>query len=290
MLINEIAKSCDITKKAVQYYVEQGLLVPKVLENGYKDFSEQDVEVLRQIVLYRKLGLSVSDIKETLNYPDKLTCILHQRTLELEREKAKQKLLRRIENGEKIENLELEINNIGSNTIIINKLLELFPGYYGKFISLNFSRYLTCEIETKEQMEAFYQIITFFDNVPDINLSEDLQQYLDEYSSAYSSEEELEMINHFLQEKHVAIQDMEKFVRNNKEHLDEYKKMQQTEEFKNSPAFGLMEYMKRFCSNNGYNDIFIPAMRRLSPLYNEYYEQMNKANDKFIEIYPEYLE
>ena len=68
-----------------------------------------------------------------------------------------------------------EINNIGLNTIIINKLLELFPGYYGKFISLNFSRYLSCEIETKEQMEAFYQIITFFDNVPDINLLENLQ-------------------------------------------------------------------------------------------------------------------
>ena len=48
--------------------------------------------------------------------------------------------------------------------------------------------------------------------------------------------------------------------------------------------------MKSFCANNGYNDIFIPAMRRLSPLYNEYYEQMIRANDKFIEIYPEYLE
>ena len=290
MLINEVAKICNITKKAVQYYVEEELIVPNVLENGYKDFSEQDAMLLKKIVLYRKLGLSVSDIKKIFNCPDNLTCILHQRTLELEREKTKQKLLKRIEDGEKVENLEFEINNIGLNTIIINKLLELFPGYYGKFISLNFSRYLSCEIETKEQMEAFYQIIAFFDNVPDVNLSEDLQQYLDEYSLVYSSEDGLEMINHILQEKHVAIQDIEKFVMNNKELLDEYKKIQQTEEFKNSPAFCLMEYMKSFCANNGYIDIYIPAMRRLSPLYNEYYEQMIRANDKFIEIYPEYLE
>ena len=290
MLINEVAKMCNITKKAVQYYVEEELIIPNVLENGYKDFSEQDAILLKKIVLYRKLGLSVGDLKNILGDSNKLACILHQRTLELELEKAKQKLLKRIEHGEKVENLEHEINNIGSNTIIINKLLELFPGYYGKFISLNFSRYLTSEIETKEQMEAFYQIITFLDNVPDINLSEDLQQYLDECSLVYSSEDGLEMINNILQEKHAAIQDIEEFVKNNKEILDEYKKMQQTEEFKNSPAFGLMEYMKRFCSNNGYNDIFIPAMRRLSPLYNEYYEQMIKANDKFIEIYPEYLE
>lgn len=139
MLINEIAKSCNITKKAVQYYVEQGLLVPNVLENGYKDFSEQDVEVLKQVVLYRKLGLSISEIKRVLENYNELTYILHQRTLELEREKEKQELLKRLETGEKIENLEQEINNINSNSIIIKKLLELFPSYYGKFISLNFS-------------------------------------------------------------------------------------------------------------------------------------------------------
>ena len=290
MLINEIAKKCNTTKKAVQYYVEQGLIVPNVLENGYKDFSEQDTKLLKQIVLYRKLGLSISEIKRVLVNHIELTYILHQRTLELEREKVKQELLKRLETGEKLENLELEINNISSNTIVIKKLLELFPGYYGKFISLNFSRYLTGKIETEEQMKAFCQIIEFFDNVPDINLPDDLQQYLDDYLEEYSSKEGIEKINHILQGKDNAVQNIDEFVKNNKDILDEYKKMKQTDTYKNSPAFRLMEYMKRFCTINGYYDIFIPAMRMLSPLYNEYYEQMLKANDKFIRIYPEYLE
>ena len=290
MLINEIAKKCNTTKKAVQYYVEQGLIVPNVLENGYKDFSEQDTKLLKQIVLYRKLGLSISEIKRVLENHNELTYILHQRTLELEREKVKQELLKRLETGEKLENLELEINNISSNTIVIKKLLELFPGYYGKFISLNFSRYLTGKIETEEQMKAFCQIIEFFDNVPDINLPDDLQQYLDDCLEEYSSKEGIEKINHILQGKDNAVQDIDEFVKNNKDILDEYKKMKQTDTYKNSPAFRLMEYMKRFCTINGYYDIFIPAMRMLSPLYNEYYEQMLKANDKFIRIYPEYLE
>ena len=290
MLINEIAKKCNTTKKAVQYYVEQGLIVPNVLENGYKDFSEQDTKLLKQIVLYRKLGLSISEMKRVLENHNELTYILHQRTLELEREKVKQELLKRLETGEKLENLELEINNISSNTIVIKKLLELFPGYYGKFISLNFSRYLTGKIETEEQMKAFCQIIEFFDNVPDINLPDDLQQYLDDCLEEYSSKEGIEKINHILQGKDNAVQDIDEFVKNNKDILDEYKKMKQTDTYKNSPAFRLMEYMKRFCTINGYYDIFIPAMRMLSPLYNEYYEQMLKANDKFIRIYPEYLE
>lgn len=48
MLINEIAKKYHVTKKAVQYYVEQGMLVPDILENGYKNFSKQD-EIMFQI-------------------------------------------------------------------------------------------------------------------------------------------------------------------------------------------------------------------------------------------------
>lgn len=290
MLINEIAKKCKITKKAVQYYTQQGLIVPVVMENGYHNFSEQDAEILKQVVLYRKLGLSISEIKGVLRNHKELTSILHQRTLELEREKLKQELLKRIENGEKVENLEREINNINSNTVIVKRLLELFPSYYGKFISLNFSRYLSGKIETEEQMKAFQQIIEFFDNVPDINLPEDLQQYLDEYLEVYSSEEGTKIISDILQKKDHAMQNIDEFVEDHKEFLDEYKKWKQTEEFKNSPAFRLMEYMKQFCTNNGYYDVFIPAMRKLSPLYNEYYEQMLKANDEFVRIYPEYLE
>lgn len=289
MLINEIAKKCKITKKAVQYYTQQGLIVPVVMENGYHNFSEQDAEILKQVVLYRKLGLSISEIKGVLRNHKELTSILHQRTLELEREKLKQELLKRIENGEKVENLEREINNINSNTVIVKRLLELFPSYYGKFISLNFSRYLSGKIETEEQMKAFQQIIEFFDNVPDINLPEDLQQYLDEYLEVYSSEEGTKIISDILQKKDHAMQNIDEFVENHKEILDDYNKLKQTEEFKNSPAFRLMEYMKQFCTNNGYYDVFIPAMRKLSPLYNEYYEQMLKANDEFVRIYPEYL-
>lgn len=289
MLINEIAKKCKITKKAVQYYTQQGLIIPAVMENGYHNFSEQDSEILKQVVLYRKLGLSISEIKGVLRNHKELTSILHQRTLELEQEKLKQELLKRIENGEKVENLETEINNINSNAIIVKRLLELFPSYYGKFFALNFSRYLSGKIETEEQKKAFQQIIEFFDNVPDIDLPEDLQQYLDEYLEVYSSEEGTKIISDILQKKDHAMQNIDEFVENHKEILDDYNKLKQTEEFKNSPAFRLMEYMKQFCTNNGYYDVFIPAMRKLSPLYNEYYEQMLKANDEFVRIYPEYL-
>lgn len=290
MLIHEVAKRCNITKKAVQYYVEQGLVVPKISENGYSDFSETDVEVLRKVSLYRCLGLSVSEIKKVLESKDSLKGILYQRTLELEREKVKQELLKQVAEGAEIENLEEKISSIDSKSIIIKRLLDLFPSYYGKFISLNFARYLTGKIETEEQMKAFQEIIEFFDNIPNLELSMELQMFLDEYLDYYSSEDGVEKINTIILGKEDAMQDIDAFVKNNKEILDEYYNFKQSDAYKNSPAYQLMEVMKQFCASSGYYDVFIPAMRRLSPTYDAYYVQMLKANEQFMKNHPEYCD
>lgn len=290
MLINEVAKSCNLTKKAVEYYAEQGMICPNILRNGYRDFSKQDIEILKKIALYRKLGLRISEIKSVLANTNELKSILYRKTLEIEQEKAKQDILQRLCNGESLEKLEQEINTVNSKSIIIKKLTDLFPGYYGKFISLNFARYLTGRIETNEQMEAFKEIIDFFDDVPDIEIPKELKEYLDAYLAEYASEDGQEKINCMLQTKNEAVKDIDAFVRKNKEALDLYYEYRQTEMFKNSPANRLMEWMKQVCAANGYYERFIPAMRRLSPLYNEYYEQMLKANAQFLKSYPEYAE
>jgi len=289
MLINEVAKQCGITKKAVQYYVEQHMVNPYILENGYKDFTAQDVEIIKRIVLFRRLGLSILEIKKVLEKKDNIKSILYQRTLDMEREKIRHSILKKIAEGEFVENLSSEINEINSKSVIIKRLLDLFPSYYGKFISLNFSRYLTEPIETEEQKNAFQEIIEFFDNVPDMTIPIPLQEYLDQYLELYSGEEGTEKINSILQGKQEAVQDINSFVDNNKEILDAYHSFKQTEEYKSSPAYQLMELMKEFCSSSGYYDVFIPAMRRLSPLYNEYYEQMLRANEEFVKKHPEYV-
>lgn len=289
MLINEVAKMCDVTKKAIQYYVSQGVITPTVLENGYSDFSEEDVNLLKKVVLYRRLGLSVPEIKRVLQDQNDVKEILYQRVLELEREKVKQGILRQLSEGVDIEDLTKDINQIDANTIIIRRLLDLFPSYYGKFISLNFARYLTGTIETEEQMEAFGDIIEFFDNVPDFDIPSDLQEFMDEQLELYSSDEGVKKINAIIQGKHDAMKDINAFVKENKEVLDEYTRFKQSEEYKNSPAYRMMELMKEFCATSGYYDVFIPAMRKLSPMYNEYYEQMLVANEKFIREHPEYV-
>ena len=51
-----------------------------------------------------------------------------------------------------------------------------------------------------------------------------------------------------------------------------------------------MEVLKQYCASSGYNEVFIPEMRRLSPAYDAYYVQMLNANEEFMKNYPEYCE
>ena len=63
MLIGEAAKEVGTTKKAIEYYEEQGLISPEISENGYRSFSNEDVIKLRKISVLRSLGLSVAEIR-----------------------------------------------------------------------------------------------------------------------------------------------------------------------------------------------------------------------------------
>lgn len=66
MRIQEVCAALGLTKKAVEYYIQQELLSPKALDNGYRQFSKQDIERLRKISVLRKLGLTIKEIKQTL--------------------------------------------------------------------------------------------------------------------------------------------------------------------------------------------------------------------------------
>lgn len=64
MKINEVEAQVGITKKNIRFYEEQGLLSPRrSSENGYRDYSGKEVDILRQIKLMRKLGVPLEEIR-----------------------------------------------------------------------------------------------------------------------------------------------------------------------------------------------------------------------------------
>lgn len=65
--ISQVAKIFKITKYTIRHYIDEHLLEPLKDEvNGYYVFSEEDLYRLYQVITFRKIGYSISSIKELL--------------------------------------------------------------------------------------------------------------------------------------------------------------------------------------------------------------------------------
>ena len=63
MNIKEIEERSGLPRSGIRYYEAEGLLSPARLENGYRDYSEADLETLLKIKRLRGLGLTLAGIR-----------------------------------------------------------------------------------------------------------------------------------------------------------------------------------------------------------------------------------
>ncbi|MGN0513433.1 MAG: MerR family transcriptional regulator [Lachnospiraceae bacterium] len=64
MTIKEMEQILDIPRATIRFYEKEGLINPQREANGYRDYSEEDVERLKKVIIFRKIGLTVSDIED----------------------------------------------------------------------------------------------------------------------------------------------------------------------------------------------------------------------------------
>ena len=67
MKINDVEKQLNIPKATIRFYEKEGLLNPKRNENSYREYDQEDIELLKKIIVLRKIGIPVEDIKLLLN-------------------------------------------------------------------------------------------------------------------------------------------------------------------------------------------------------------------------------
>lgn len=286
MLIKEVCKITGLTKKAIEYYEEKGLIAPKIEDNGYRNFSEEDVKRLKEISLLRKLGLNIAEIRSVLDKENRsavLTKIKHQKDLELEKSGKKQQLLNQLIEGENLDEIIHQVEHLDKQQTIKEKLLNAFPGYYGRFLALHFGRFMNDRILTKEQEIAYNTVVEFLDSVENFIIPPELEKFF-EGAASYIDTELMENITTNIIK---AIEDIDGYIEQNKDVLDQYIAYKNSEEYKQSPIYKIQSLLLEFQRTNGYYDVFIPNMRKLSPSYDEYYKKLERANEKFVEQYPE---
>ena len=65
MKINQVAELVGITKKNIRFYEEQKLVEPgRDSQNGYREYSMDDVRQLEKVKLFRQLGVSCESIRK----------------------------------------------------------------------------------------------------------------------------------------------------------------------------------------------------------------------------------
>ena len=63
MRISEVAKLTGLNVSGIRFYERKGLLTPeRETESKYRDYTQEDVVLMKKILLYRKMGLSVDTI------------------------------------------------------------------------------------------------------------------------------------------------------------------------------------------------------------------------------------
>ncbi len=67
MTIKEVEQKLEVPRATVRFYEKEGLIYPERGENGYREYSEEDIVTLKRIIILRKLGISVSDIEDILD-------------------------------------------------------------------------------------------------------------------------------------------------------------------------------------------------------------------------------
>lgn len=86
MNIKEIEARSGLARANIRYYEKEGLLNPARRENGYRDYSEEDLKLLEKIRLMRELGISLEEIRELEKTPDSLSAIIEQRIKAIDEE------------------------------------------------------------------------------------------------------------------------------------------------------------------------------------------------------------
>lgn len=291
MLIHQVNRLCNTTKKALDYYEAKGLICPAVLANGYRDYSEQDVATIKEISVLRQCGIGVADIKTVLTSQNKAAA-LHRCSylagIQMERLQTLQGCINDLADDYNIEKAFDELGKQGETALSVKERLVLaFPGNFGLFMAVHFGRFLNEPIHTQKQQNAYAAIIAYLDAVT-LHIDPELEEFMQQMSAAAAQPEEIMASQ--AETLAEALNDTENFLERNREQLEQYIQYKQSDEFKRSPAGRFEQAMVEFQKRSGYQEVFLENMKILSPAYARYTVQLQQANDATLAAFPQAAE
>ncbi|MCX7746265.1 MAG: MerR family transcriptional regulator [Clostridia bacterium] len=197
MRVNEVMKITGLTKKALYYYEEEGLIHPeKNGQNNYRTYSEQDIKKLLQISVLRRLNIPLCSIGKILENPEEMRNIMksHLNTISsqityLEYNKNMiENLIGKMDdtNATNVALMDLEnLNNLLFSEAKINakyvqkELERVFPGTLGKIVSIQIGAFLDEPLDSKEKIDAWMGLISKLDDLEEVGYNKEFRETVD---------------------------------------------------------------------------------------------------------------
>ncbi|MDP4094942.1 MAG: MerR family transcriptional regulator [Bacillota bacterium] len=292
MKISEVMEVTGLTKKAINYYEQEGLLQPvENVDNNYREYSVDNVNRLIQISILRQLDIPVKEIKDILQNPDGLGRVLKAHIQRLDNDMYKLQRNRAVLEAcvSELEGKSCTIPSITKKLSILNEALKMdekcrqgymkkqflriFPGNFGKVMLMNYGCFLNEPIDTPEKEEAWLALVQFLDETETILLPEEFVAGYESISEGALKDYETEYTEH-----------IRNMISPSQEYLDKMekifdatlKKIRESEDAK--LQFGKVRELKKTISGNliGYDEKFTKNLRILSSDFNKYIENYNK--------------
>ena len=84
MTIKEVEEQLGLSRATIRFYEKEKLIAPKRGGNAYREYSEDDIVDIKKIIILRKLGFSIAEIKDFLEEDVPLQELLEKNILELQ--------------------------------------------------------------------------------------------------------------------------------------------------------------------------------------------------------------
>lgn len=131
--VNELATISGVSARTLHYYDEIGLLNPmRVAKNGYRIYSQKEIDLLQHILFYRELGVPLK----------KINCIISNPSYDKEKELEEQLsalLQRKVQIELLINNVKKTISSLKGETVMSD--IEKFDGFKQNLIDENEALY-----------------------------------------------------------------------------------------------------------------------------------------------------
>ncbi|NMM63945.1 MerR family transcriptional regulator [Clostridium sp. P21] len=183
MNIKVVSEITGLTKKAIKYYENEGLISPlKNIENNYREYTKEDIVKLNLIAALRMLDIPIIEIKNVIEGKKSILEVMEETKNKINRnidnlEKSKMVIQCIIDKnsedytqiGEEVKKLKetLELSIEEKKEYISTAIMRKFPGGFGKILIYMYEPFLRVVVDSDEKKRVWLDMVEYLDELGD---------------------------------------------------------------------------------------------------------------------------